>query len=72
MAEDQHLKYKIVKNESDDSGITIPGASENNITHQFVINEGNLFQRFRVFSNGLIVSEEIINGQRIFRSNRPL
>jgi len=72
MAEDQYLKHKIVKSESDDYGISIPGASEDNITHQFVINEDNLFQRFRVFSNGLIVSEEIINGQRIFRSNRPI
>ena len=72
MAEDQYLKHKIVKSDSDHTGITIPGMTENDIVHKFVVQDDYIFQRFRVFSNGLIVCEEVSNGKRTFRSNRPL
>ncbi len=72
MSEEVNLKYKIVKADSDHSSITIPNVKETDIVHKFVIQDNNLFQRFRVFNNGLIVCEEISNGRRIFRSNKPL
>lgn len=72
MVQEENLKHKIVKMSTDDSGITIPGVSEDDHVHKFVVHDDNIFQRFRIFKNGLIVCEEVSNGQRIFRSNRPL
>lgn len=72
MIQEENLNHKIVKASTDDSGITIKGVTENDIVHKFVIHDDYIFQRFRIFKNGLIVCEEISNGQRIFRSNKPL
>lgn len=72
MIKEENLKHKIVKMSTDDSGITITGVTENDIIHKFVVQDDYIFQRFMIFKNGLIVCEEISNGQRIFRSNRPL
>ena len=72
MVQEENLKYKIVKGNADPSGITIPGMTENDIVHKFVVQDDYIFQRFMIFKNGLIVCEEVSNGQRTFRSNRPL
>jgi len=72
MAEEQRLIHKIVKDDADDSGIKIPGVSENDIVNQFVVHDDFIFQRFRIFNNGLIVCEEISHGQRVFRSNKAI
>lgn len=72
MIQEENLKHKIVKASTDDSGITIPGVTESDHVYNFIVHDDNIFQRFRIFKNGLIVCEEVSNGQRIFRSNRPL
>jgi len=69
---EENLKYKIVKMSTDHSGITIPGMTENDMVHKFVVQDDYIFQRFMIFKNGLIVCEEVSNGQRLFRSNKPL
>lgn len=72
MVNEESLTYKMVKSDTDDSGITIPNVTEDDIVHKFVVHDDYIFQRFRIFTNGLIVCEEVSNGKRIFRSNRPL
>ncbi|KIO62143.1 hypothetical protein B4065_3363 [Caldibacillus thermoamylovorans] len=72
MVQEENLKYKIVKGNTDHSGITISGVTENDIVHKFIIRDDYIFQRFMIFKNGLIVCEEVSNGQRTFRSNRPI
>lgn len=72
MVQDENLNHKIVKDDSDHSGIKIPDMTENDIKYQFVVHDDYIFQRFRVFTNGLIVCEEVSNGKRTFRSNRPI
>lgn len=71
MSQEIELNHKIIKDDSDDSGITIPDVKESDIVNQFIVNDDHIFQRFRIFKNGLIVCEEISNGKRIFRSNEP-
>ncbi|MGY3718829.1 hypothetical protein ACWE42_25350 [Sutcliffiella cohnii] len=72
MLKEENLQYKIVKSDTDHSGITIPGMTENDMVHKFVLQDDYIFQRFMIFKNGLIVCEEVSNGKRTFRSNRQI
>lgn len=71
MINEENLTYKIVQGKSD-AALTIPGTQEIDIAHKFVVHDDYIFQRFYIFKNGLIVCDEVSNGQRTIRSNRPL
>lgn len=72
MVQEEDLTYKIVKSDTDHSGISIIGVTDADIVLKFVVEDDIIFQRFMIFKNGLITCEEKSNGQRLFRSNRPL
>lgn len=70
MVQEQQLKHKLVKDESDDSGISLHGLTDSDIVQKFTVQDDYIFQRFMIFSNGLIVCEEVSNGKRLFRFNK--
>ncbi|WP_339228737.1 hypothetical protein NSQ77_02950 [Oceanobacillus sp. FSL K6-2867] len=72
MVQEEDLTYKIVKSDTGHSGISIIGVTDADIVLKFVVEDDIIFQRFMIFKNGLIICKEKSNGQRLFRSNRPL
>lgn len=72
---EQILKHVVeLPNGVHDEGLVLsPGERIGERTHNILINPENdsFFQRIHIYESGLIMSEEIRRGMRIFRFNKP-
>lgn len=69
---EQNLNYVYFKDDNVNPGsISLRTEGNLNRIENIVINISGRFQRISVYENGLIVCEEMIPGQHIFRFNKP-
>ncbi|UZW13184.1 hypothetical protein OSC52_15205 [Clostridium pasteurianum] len=69
---DQNLNFTYVKDDNSNPGaINLRANGSFNAKEKIVINIPGRFQRISIYKNELIVSEEILPGEHIFRFNKP-
>ena len=69
---EQALNHVYIKDDNKNpEGIDLKAKGSFNRTENILINIPGRFQRISIYENGLIVCEELIPGQHIFRFNKP-
>jgi hypothetical protein len=70
-ATEQNLNFTYVNDDnSNPGGINLRANGSFDVKEKIVINVTGRFQRISIYENNLIVSEEILHGQHIFRFNK--
>lgn len=68
---EQNLSFTYIKDDNSNPGaISLKATGKFDRIENIVISIPERFQRISVYENGLIVSEEILSGQHIFRFNK--
>lgn len=69
---EQNLSYVYLKDDNiNPNAINLKKVGEFKRKENIVINIPGRFQRISIYENGLIVCEEMLSGQHIFRFNKP-